>query len=71
VPLYNPVLYAQGQQSGKSQPQLQVVNYLGFFIESVDGAGQVTRRITPILGRITSQGGIASGAFARALMLVQ
>src|SRR5258708_15597304 len=45
VPLYDPAVYAQGKQTGKSGPQLQVVNYLGFFIEGVTGGGQVTGRI--------------------------
>lgn len=71
VPLYNPVLYAQGQQSGKSGPQLQVVNYLGLFIESITASGQVTGRIMPILGKISGNGGPAIGGFARTLMLVQ
>jgi Flp pilus assembly protein TadG len=71
VPLYNPVVYAQGRQSGKSGPQLQVVNYLGFFIESITGSGQVTGRITPILGKISGSTGLATGGFARTLMLVQ
>jgi Flp pilus assembly protein TadG len=71
VPLYNPVLYAQGKQSGKSQPHLQVVNYLGFFIERITGGGEVTGRITPILGRISGKGAASTGAFARAIMLVQ
>jgi hypothetical protein len=71
VPLYNPVIYAQGQQTGKSGPQLQVVNYLGFFIETLDSSGQVIGRITPILGKISTKGGPPIGAFARALMIVQ
>lgn len=71
VPLYNPAIYAQGKQTGKSGPQLQVVNYLGFFIEDVNGGGQVIGRITPILGKLSGTGGPASGAFARVLMLVQ
>ena len=70
VPLYDPVLYAQGQQSGKSGPQLQVVNYLGFFIES-NGSGQVTGRITPILGKISGNGPPSIGGFASVIMLVQ
>src|SRR5712692_1498057 len=57
VPLYDPVVYAQGRQSGKSGPQLQVVNYLGFFIESMSGGNQVTGRITPILGKIFGNNG--------------
>lgn len=71
VPLYNPVVYAQGRQSGKSGPQLQVVNYLGLFIESITAGGQVTGRIMPILGKISGSGGPAIGGFARTLMLVQ
>jgi hypothetical protein len=71
VPLYDPAVYAQGQQSGKSGPQLQVVNYLGFFIVAVTGGGDVTGRITPILGKITGISSPAVGGFARVLMLVQ
>jgi hypothetical protein len=71
IPLYNPVLYAQGQQSGKSQPVLQVANYLGFFIESDNGAGQVTGRITPVGGLVKGNGGPATGAFPKAIRLVQ
>jgi Flp pilus assembly protein TadG len=72
VPLYDPVKYTEGQHTGKSQPELQVVNYLGFFIEDIDGAGKVTGRITPITGKLTKgAGGAAIGAFARAIMLVK
>jgi len=71
VPLYNPVEYAQGQQTGKSQPQLQVVNYLGFFVEGFNGGGELTGRITPITGRIVPGGPPAVGAFAQAIMLVK
>src|SRR5262252_3125276 len=71
VPLYNPILYALDQYSGKSWPQLQLVNYLGFFIESVDNGGAVTGRITPIAGRFSSGGPIATGGFASAIMLVR
>ena len=71
VPLYNPVKYTEGQHSGKSQPVLEVVNYLGFFVEDVTGAGEVTGRITPIGGLVTSTGGPATGAFAQAILLVK
>jgi hypothetical protein len=51
---------------------LQVVNYLGFFIESMSGGNQVTGRITPILGKIFGNNASpAVGGFARALMIVQ
>jgi len=71
VPLYNPTVYANGQQSGKSQPQLQVTNYLGFFIEDVDGGGNVRGRITPIGGLFKSNLGPANGAFPKVIRLVK
>ena len=71
VPLYNPVRYTQGQQTGRSQPELEVVNYLGFFVEEINGGGEVIGRITPITGRISGRGGPAVGAFAQAIMLVK
>jgi hypothetical protein len=71
VPLYNPVIYAKGQQTGKSQPELVVVNYLGFFIEEVTGGGDVTGRITPITGLPTPGAPPPIGGFAQAIMLVQ
>jgi Putative Flp pilus-assembly TadE/G-like len=71
VPLYHPVVYTQGQLTGKSQPQLEVVNYLGFFVEGVTGGGEVTGRITPITGKIIPGGPAAIGAFAQAIMLVR
>ena len=71
VPLYNPVRYAQGQQTGRSQPDLEVVNYLGFFVEEMNGGGEVIGRITPITGRISGRSGPAVGAFAQAIMLVK
>ena len=71
VPLYDPSVYQLGRQTGKSGPQLQVVNYLGFFIESINGGGQVIGRITPILGKFVGGGGPPIGGFARVLMLVQ
>ncbi len=71
VPLYNPSRYTEGQHTGKSQPELEVVNYLGFFVEDINGGGEVIGRITPITGRISGRGGPATGAFAQAIMLVK
>jgi len=74
VPLYNPEKYADGQHTGKSQPTLEVVNYLGFFIEDYTAGGQVTGRIMPISG-IASKGmgpgTVPIGGFAQAIRLVQ
>jgi hypothetical protein len=71
VPLYDPVKYTDGQHTGKSQPVLEVVNYLGFFVEDVNGGGEVIGRITPISGHVTGSGGPAIGAFAQSIMLVK
>jgi hypothetical protein len=71
VPLYDPVKYENGQQSGKSGPQLQVVNYLGFFIEDITGAGQVTGRISPISGKVAGNGPAPIGAFPKAIVIVK
>jgi Flp pilus assembly protein TadG len=70
IPLYDPNIYANGQQSGKSQPQLQVVGYLGFFIETIDGNGNVMGRITPISG-VHNPFGPSTGSFAKVIRLVQ
>lgn len=71
VPLYDPVKYADGQKTGKSQPELEVVNYLGFFVEEVNGGGEVIGRVTPIIGKVTGVTGPAIGAFAQSIMLVK
>jgi len=69
VPLYDPIAYAMDQHSGKSWPQLTLVNYLGFFIESVDNGGTVTGRIYPIVGQFKSGLPLATGGFAQAIIL--
>lgn len=71
IPLYNPDVYAQGQQTGKSQPQLKISNYLGIFVVGVDGGGNVTGYIVPITGMIKGNGNNANGAFPRDIRLVQ
>jgi putative Flp pilus-assembly TadE/G-like protein len=71
VPLYNPIAYAQGQQSGKGAT-LTMINFLGFFIEGIDGGGNVLGRITPISGLVSGGGGpTPTGAFPVAIRLVK
>jgi Flp pilus assembly protein TadG len=70
IPLYDPNVYANGQQSGKSNPQLQVTNLLAFFIERVDGGGNVTGRIVPGIG-LKSGNNNTTGGFLRVIRLVQ
>lgn len=71
IPLYDPTVFAQGKATGKSGPQLQTVNFLGVFIESVTGGGDVTARVTPALGKIVIGGPVVIGGFAQAIMLVK
>lgn len=71
LPLYNPARYASGQQSGRSQPEFEVVNYLGFFVEDVRGGGEIRGRIHPIGGLVSNPNNPPIGAFAQAIMLVK
>lgn len=71
VPLFDPVLYAEGQHTGKAKPDLKIVNYLGFFVESVNGGGEIIGRVTPITGKYLKGAPTPVGAFAAAIMLVK
>ena len=70
LPLYNPDRYARSGDGGRSQPQLEIVNYLGFFVERMQGH-DVIGRIHPINGLVTNPGDPYDGAFATAIMLVR
>ncbi len=54
MPLYDPVVYANDQKTGKAKPDLVVVNYLGVFVEDVVG-GEIIGRVTPIIGKLQSR----------------
>ena len=70
VPLYDPQVFAQGAQTGKNIT-LKVVNFLGFFLEGMQG-NQVMGRITPIGGIIDPNAGPApAGTFPKVIRLVQ
>ncbi len=47
------------------------MNYLGFFVESVTGGGEVTGRIHPISGKLRDATKPPIGAFAQAILLVK
>ena len=49
IPVYNPMVYASGQQSGKNA-QLDIVNFIGFFIDAQNANGDVTGHIIPVIG---------------------
>lgn len=70
VPLYDPVYYESGKKNS-SNASLRVANYLGFFIEGMQG-NEVVGRITPISGLMKGGGGpIPTGAFPKVIRLVQ
>ncbi len=65
-----PSYWDNGKQNGRNA-DLKVVNYMGFFIEEMQG-NDVKGRITPIGGILTGNGGPApTGAFPIAIVLVK
>jgi Flp pilus assembly protein TadG len=70
IPLFDPNYYYTGKMNGRNA-SLKFINYLGFFIEPMQG-NQVVGRITPIGGLRQGNGGPApAGAFPRVIRLVQ
>jgi hypothetical protein len=70
IPLFDPAYYADGKLNGRNA-SLKFVNYLGFFIEKMQG-NEVVGRITPIGGMRNGTAGPApAGAFPMSIRLVQ
>jgi hypothetical protein len=70
IPLFDPAYYADGKLNGRNA-SLKFVNYLGFFVERMQG-NEVVGRITPIGGMRQGTGGPApAGAFPMSIRLVQ
>lgn len=70
IPLYDPAFYATGQQNGRNA-DLKIANYLGFFIEKMQG-NEVVGRVTPVGGVFAGNAGPApAGAFPKVVRLVQ
>jgi Flp pilus assembly protein TadG len=70
IPLFDPVHYETGKQNGRNA-DLKVVNYMGFFIEEMQG-NDVKGYITPVGGILSnSEGPAPVGAFPIAIVLVQ
>ena len=70
IPLFDPVYYETGKQNGRNA-DLKVVNYLGFFIEEMQG-NDVVGRVTPVSGILSGNGGPApTGTFPIAIVLVK
>ena len=71
IPLFDPVYYDTGKRQGKNAA-LRFVNYLGFFIERIQG-DEVVGRITPIGGlwKGAGFGPSPAGAFPMSIRLVE
>jgi|SRR4051812_3407196 len=70
IPVYDPVVFAAGPQHGKNIA-LKIANFIGFFIEEMNG-NEVKGRITPIGGIIDdSLGPAPAGSFPKVIRLVQ
>ena len=71
IPLFDPVFYETGKQTGRNA-DLMAVNYLGFFIEEMRG-NEVIGRVTPVTGlrRGNGFGPAPAGAFPVAIRLVR
>jgi Flp pilus assembly protein TadG len=70
IPLFDPVYYQVGKQQGKNA-SLKFVNYLGFFVERMNG-DEVVGRVTPIGGLRNAKFGPApGGAFPMTIRLVE
>ena len=70
IPLFDPVYYETGKTNGRNA-DLKVVNYMGFFVEEMNGK-DVKGYITPIGGIMSGNGGPApTGAFPIAIILVK
>ena len=70
IPVYDPVYYETGKQNGRNA-DLKIANYLGFFIEGMQG-NEVMGRITPVAGVFAGNAGPAPpGAFPKVIRLVQ
>jgi Flp pilus assembly protein TadG len=69
IPLFDPAYYYEGKMNGRNA-SLRFVNYMGFFVEQMNG-NEVVGRITPIGGLRMGGKYTPKGAFPRVIRLVQ
>ena len=70
IPVYDPVYYDMGKQNS-TNASLKIANYIGFFMEGMQG-NEVIGRITPVGGLLSGSNGPApAGAFPMVIRLVQ
>jgi hypothetical protein len=68
IPLYDPEFYDFGKRNGRNA-DLKVANWIGFFVEEVQGPA-IFGRIIPIAG-IRTGADVPDGLFPRAIRLVK
>jgi Flp pilus assembly protein TadG len=71
IPLFDPVYYDTGKRNGRNA-SLKFVNYLGFFVERMQG-NEVVGRITPVGGlrKGNGYGPAPEGSFPKSIRLVE
>ena len=68
LPVYDPLVYDMGLEHGRID--ITIANFVGFFIENLQG-NDVVGRIVPMTGLMRTGNGVPTGAFLRAIRLVQ
>lgn len=67
LPVYDPMVYDSARSQGRTD--IQISNFVGFFIESMQG-NTVVGRLVPATGLIRTGTPVPGGAFLRAIRLV-
>ena len=68
LPVFDPLVYDTGRHLGRID--IMISNFVGFFIENLQG-NDVVGRIVPMTGLVRTGTPVPSGAFLRAIRLVQ
>jgi hypothetical protein len=67
LPVYDPMVYDSARSQGRTD--IQISNFVGFFIEAMQG-NTVVGRLVPATGLIRTGTPVPGGAFLRAIRLV-
>jgi hypothetical protein len=68
IPVFDPYVYEESRQHGRHD--FKIANFVGFFIENMQG-NNVTGRIVPLTGLVRGNGPVPTGAFLKAIRLVE
>jgi Flp pilus assembly protein TadG len=69
IPLFDPAYYDEGKRNGR-MADLRVANWIGFFLEEIQGNGAIGR-IIPIAGIRDRTGNAPTNLFPKSIRLVQ